>query len=207
MTHEITPFELSLVHELDDEYIRMANGWFFKWHSINMTNRVVDVEDFFGGRFHVGGVVFQGQLQELYWRSVGKHLLDRVHSGFQRWESECATYPPHLKRCALAGLDTVLKRYIAQIMQKGVETDRALRGHGDPHSVPEYNSTGQHSRANVEILRLRQAHEALLPPVNDKPPKVSVIKRTEEHFTKWRGLYAGAGLLIAALGLAARFLL
>ncbi len=67
---ETTPFEISLVHELGQDVIRMANDWFFKWHSINIENRTVDVEDFYGGRITVGGIMFQGQIQEIYWSSV-----------------------------------------------------------------------------------------------------------------------------------------
>src|SRR5258707_212860 len=89
---EPTPFEISLVHELGQDVIRMANDWFFKWHSINIEGQHVDVEDFYGGRITVGGFVFQGQIQDIYWSSVGKHLVDRVHKGFRQWETECATY-------------------------------------------------------------------------------------------------------------------
>ena len=109
----------------------MANGWFFKWHNINIPNRVVEVEDFYGGQFAVGGIVFQGQIRDLYWRSVGKHLIDRVHKGFKQWEAASAAYPLNLKSCSLDALEHILNGYIARIVQKAVETDRALRGRGD----------------------------------------------------------------------------
>jgi hypothetical protein len=203
--HETTPFEISLVHELGQDSIRMANDWFFKWHSINIPNRVVDVEDFYGGRISVGGIVFQGQIRDIYWSSVGKHLVDRVH-GFRQWENECAAYPPDLKRSALDALERSLNGYIARVIQKAVSTDQALRGHGDPASVPTYNSSGTHSRANVEVIRLKAAHLALIPTVN-VTANPSLLKRTEEHFTKWRGVYAGVSLLLAAIGLAIKFFL
>jgi hypothetical protein len=206
MPHEVTPFELSFRHEIDEDYVHMANGWFFKWHSINIPNRVVDVEDFFGGRFHVGGIMFQGQIQDLYWRSVGKHLIDRVHRGFQQWEMTCATYPANLKGCALDALEGALLGYTTRIIEKATETDRALRGRGDPSSVQPYNGTGHHSRANLEILRLKQAHAALLPKVETKIEKPSRLKKIEEHFAKWRGVYAGIGLLIAVVGLIAKLI-
>jgi hypothetical protein len=184
---ETTPFEISLVHELGQDSIRMANDWFFKWHSINIPNGVVDVEDFYGGRISVGGIVFQGQIQDIYWSSVGN-------------------YPPDLRRSVLDALERSLNGYIARVMQTAVRTDQALRGHGDPASVPTYNSSGTHSRANVEVVRLKAAHLALIPTA--KPAgRPSLLKRTEEHFTKWRGVYAGVSLLMAVIGLVIKFFL
>lgn len=80
----MTPFEFQLRHELNEAFVRMANEWFSKWHNLNIEGRVVDVEDFYGRRFHTGGVKFQGQIQELYWRSVGKYLADKIHETFRQ---------------------------------------------------------------------------------------------------------------------------
>ncbi|WP_440637274.1 hypothetical protein ACSHT2_25570 [Bradyrhizobium sp. PUT101] len=182
----------------------MSNDWFFIWHNINMPDRLVDVEDFHGGRIRVGGVVFQGQIQEIYWSSVSKHLLNHVHKGFRQWETECVAYPPLLKLSALNALERALNGYAARIMQMAVRTDCALRGRGDPSSAPAYNSTATHSAANAEVLRLKAAHLALLS--NEQAiAKLSLVRRVEEHFTKWRGVYAGVGLLVGFLGLAVKF--
>jgi hypothetical protein len=81
-----------------------------------------------------------------------------------------------------------------------------LRGHGDPASAPTYSSSGTHSRANVEVIRLKAAHLALIP-MEEVKAKPSLLKRTEEHFTKWRGVYAGVSLLMAVIGLAIKFFL
>ncbi len=186
----------------------MANGWFFKWHNINIPNYVVDVEDFFGGRSSTPAAsCFRDKSKSCTRRSVGKHLIDRVHRGFQQWEAACIGYPPHLKSCSLDAVEGALKGYATRIIEKAIETDRALRGHGNPQSVEPYNGTGHHSRANVEILRLKEAHAALLPKEAAKVERISWLKKVEEHFTKWRGVYAGIGLLIALLGLAIRFFL
>jgi hypothetical protein len=206
--HETTPFEISLVHTLGQDSIRMANDWFFKWHNINIPDRVVDVEDFYGGRIHVGGIVFQGQIQQIYWSSVSKHLVDSVHKSFRQWETECAAYPRNLKLSALNALETALNGYIVRVMETAVRTDQALRGRGNPASAPAYNSSGTHSRANVEVVRLKAAHLALIPPaeVTAKPPLPRrLLRAVEEHFTRWRGVYTGVGILIAVVGLAVKF--
>ncbi|MGY4509316.1 hypothetical protein [Bradyrhizobium sp. USDA 3650] len=150
-----TPFEISLVHQLGQDSVRMANDWFFKWHNINIPNHTVDVEDFYGGRIRVGGILFQGQIHDIYWSSVGKHLVDRVHSGFRQWKAECASYPPDLKRSFLDTLERSLNGYIARIVQEATTTDQRLRGNGNPANVPFYNTSETHSRANVEVVRLK----------------------------------------------------
>jgi plasmid stability protein len=53
----MTPFELSLGHELDIERQRFGNKWLFKWYCLNMEGRTVDVPSFDGStrrRVHVG---------------------------------------------------------------------------------------------------------------------------------------------------------
>jgi len=42
----MTPFELSLKHDLDIERLRFDNEWLFKWHCLNMEGRTVDVPRF-----------------------------------------------------------------------------------------------------------------------------------------------------------------
>ena len=73
-----TPFELSLEDELDLERQRFVNEWLFRWHNINIAGKVVEVEDFRGGKFHVGGIVFQGQIQEMNWNAIERYLSRKV---------------------------------------------------------------------------------------------------------------------------------
>jgi hypothetical protein len=55
----LTPFGHRLATKLENEYLRMANEWFFRWHSLGYGG-VVDVDDFNGRRIHIGGVQFSG---------------------------------------------------------------------------------------------------------------------------------------------------
>jgi hypothetical protein len=84
----MTPFELNLRNELGIERQRFANKWLFPCHNINIPNRVVEVEDFRGGTFAVGGIVFQGQIQELYWQAIGRYLVAKVHETLRKWDEE-----------------------------------------------------------------------------------------------------------------------
>jgi len=117
---------------------------------------VVEVEDFYGDRIAVGGIRFEGQIQSIYWRSVGKHLIDRVHKGFREWEAECGSYPPNLKRSSLESLSWHLRNYVARIMHHGYETDRRLRGRGFPDGVEKYGQAEHFLHgAVVEVDRLK----------------------------------------------------
>ncbi len=83
------------------------------------------------------------------------------------------------------------------------EDGRGIAWAPRPSSAPAYNSTGTHSRANVEVIRLKAAHLAMIP-ADEPKAKPSFLKQVEEHFTKWRGVYAAVGLGLAVLGLIAK---
>ena len=202
----MTPFELSLRQSLEEERVRMSNSWFFKWHNINIPNHVVDVEDFYGGRFHVGGIVFEGQVQMLYWRSVGKYLLDRVHKIFADWSAACASYPLEKQILSLETTAAAARTFVSQTIQTGKSTDKALRGRGFPDSVQEYYASGPHVEANAEIERMKDAHLALLVVPTTETLK-SLPKRIEEFLVTWKGMCTAFGLLIAAVSFIARFLI
>jgi hypothetical protein len=158
-----TPFDLALRHELEGEYIRMANEWFFKWHNLNIKGHVVDVENFFGGRFHTGGIRFEASIRDSYWHSVQKYLTDKTHSTFVRWSEETKDYPAELRAVSLEAVALDLRGFTRRIVEHAISTDRRLRGQGFPERVEPYNASGLHSNINAEIERLRAAYELLLP--------------------------------------------
>ena len=94
----MTPFELNLQNELEIEWQRFSNKWLFIWHNINIRNRTVDVDDFRGGRIHVGGVPFEGQLQQIYWQAIGRYLIATIHNIFRRWDEDTHSYPSNARR-------------------------------------------------------------------------------------------------------------
>jgi hypothetical protein len=150
----MTPFELSVGHELDIERQRFDNEWLFRWHSIRSERHMVDVPDYRGGRITMGGRVYDNQCQSIFWQGLGRYLNGKVHEIF---------YPPAMRRSSLEGTARILGIFVAAVMQRANSTDQALRGLGTPKTDKALGGSGAHSHANVEILRLKQAHEALLP--------------------------------------------
>jgi hypothetical protein len=164
----MTPFELSLGHDLDIERQRFDNEWLFKWYNTNIEGRIVDVPSFDGGRITRNGV-FQGQAQSIYWQSIGRYLNGKVHESFQRWDQDTRSYPAAPRSSSLDGTERLLGQFVASVAGRALETDRALRGRGSPVTDTPIEGSGMHSGANVEILRLALAHRALLPAVSNDP--------------------------------------
>lgn len=158
----MTPFELTLRNELDLERQRFVNKWLFPWHNINIPNRVVEVEDFRGGKFSVGGVLFEGQIQELYWMAIGRYLVQEVHGTIDRWGEQTKSYPAQTRLSSLDGTAILLRQFAATIIKSSVDTDRRLRGKGFPKNVWPYDASREHSHANAEIVRLVEAHKSII---------------------------------------------
>jgi hypothetical protein len=159
----MTPFELSLQNELGVEQQRFGNEWLFKWYSLNMEGRMVDVPSFDGGRISIGGFLFEGQAQSIYWQAIGRYLHGKVHEIFQRWDQQTISYPAALRRSSLDGTERLLGHFVAGVMERANETDQALRRRGSSKTDKALEGSGVHSRANAEIHLLTLAHRALMP--------------------------------------------
>lgn len=203
-----TPWELALEAELNVEWQRFANQWLFPWHKINMDGHTVDVEDFRGGRITVGGIRFQGQIQTIFWQSLGRYLTSKVHTVFKRWETETSNYPIETRSLSLKGTEHLLRFFVSRIVKQAAETDRALRGRGMPESVHEADWTGAQSGAFALIERMSKAHEIVMSkPVIAPPPvmpsillkQASLKSRLEDWHSNNKFLTWGIGILIAII--------
>jgi len=184
----MTPFELNLRNVLDVEWQRFTNKWLFPWHNINIQNRIVDVEDFLGGKFAVGGFLFQGDLQQRYWQAIDRYLVAKVHDVFQKWDEETRSYTESKRRSCIEGTDKLLRGFVSAIIKKATDTDRRLRGRGFPDKVPVYNSSGEHSHANAEISRLADSHRSLIESApSDQRGGAYVPDRAPTHERAQRG--------------------
>lgn len=190
----LTPFELKLRHDLDVEFRRMDRDWFFQWHNINIPRFVVDVDSFDGGRIHTGGVVFEGQIQQIFWESVERYLRKKVHENYLAWQAETKRYPRKQQVSSLEGTAVLLREFAARIVEKGVDTDRRLRGKGYPKQVPEFNASRLHAAANAEIERLKTAHLEL---IGENKDKVGMAQRVDNFLSTRQGIISALVLLVA----------
>jgi hypothetical protein len=190
----VTPIELAIDAELNVEIQRFANDWLFKWHGMNYEGGKTDVEDFLGGRIHFAGGEFGHQQQTIYWQAVDRYLRQKTHSVFRQWDSETQTYSLPTRRSSVDGVERALGRFIAQILSQASETDRRLRGKGDPQNVLPFAQTpGQGDGAGGEVAYLAAAHRALVDlAIFEQTPKVvapiSVWKGIEAFYSDNKGL-------------------
>jgi hypothetical protein len=159
----MTPFEVGLESELNLEQLRFANEWLFRWHNLNIEGKVVDVECFDGGRIHLGGIEFGDQQQSIYWQAIGRYLNGKVHSTFRKWDEGTKGYPSPQRRSSLEGTSVLLGVFVAGIIRRGIKTDRAVRGRGQPKTDEPYQVPAVRTGAASEIERLKTAHLGLMP--------------------------------------------
>jgi hypothetical protein len=201
-------FELSLGHELDIDRRRFDSEWLFQWYNILSEGRIVDVPSFDGGRIARGGCEFDDQCQSIYWQAIGRYLNGKVHEIFRRWDQETSTYPADQRRSSLDGTARLLGQFVAGVMERANTTDQALRGRGTPRTDKTLEGSGVHSFANVEILRLTQAHMALMPAEtsNGQTVLVRFRKRLEDFYANNKGLIWLAGGFVSGGGLLLKYI-
>jgi hypothetical protein len=109
----------------------------------------------------------------------------------------------------LEGVCGELRSFAARVVAHGRDADRRLRGRGFPESVPFRDTRNTLGKVNAAIQDLELSERALLiePTSPVAPARKSAFKRAEEFFTEWRSTLAVVSLLVAALGLALRYLL
>ncbi len=201
----MTPFELKLAHSLDLERQHFANKWLFMWHNITIKGRSVDVDDFRGGRIQIGGVVYEGQVQRIYWDAVARYLSAKVHESFLEWEAICKAYGS-ARLPSLAATQNQLQSFCGIVIEQAIDTDRRLRGRGYPDSVPVHDATALSKCVSDEIIALTNAHQRVLNEVSSaqapQPWLVQRIERLEVFTTKYRGtlwaVVSVVGIVIAA---------
>jgi hypothetical protein len=171
----VTPFELSLQHDLDVERQRFDSDWLFKWYGMTYAGGKTDVEDFKGGRISYGGILFEGSPPLVFWSAVERYLVQQVHKAFQRWEKETVTYAEPVRRASLERTAGLVRAFVATVVQKAIKTDQALRGRGTPKTDLPHGSSGAQTGANAAVHKLTKAHMELLP--SDKPEERQTLRR------------------------------
>ena len=158
----MTPVELSIDAELNVEIQRFDNDWLFKWHGMTYEGGKTDVEDFRGGRIHFAGIKFGGQPQTIYWQAIDRYLRQKTHAVFKQWDTETQNYPLATRRASIDGIERALGRFIAQILSRALETDKRLRGSGNPQNVMPYTPPPGQGGVGGEVAYLAAAHRALI---------------------------------------------
>jgi hypothetical protein len=192
----VTPVEPSIDAELSVEIQRFHNDWLFKWYAMTYEAGLTDVEDFRGGRVRLGGVTFGHQQQAIYWQAIDLYMRQKVHAVFKEWDVGTQSYPMAVRRSSIDGVEQSLGRFVVSTLQHALQTDKRLRGDGNPvgHSPPPGKGG-----VGAEVARLATAHRALI----DQAAVQTAKTETPRSYWKWlEALYANNKGLIWFIGVA-----
>lgn len=147
-----TPVGSRLSTSLSDEYLRMQNEWFFKWHQIGGA-RAVEIDSFRGKPICYGGIAFSGSAHRVYWDTIQLYLRKKLASIFNELEDELKGYSLEIKDRALTEAKGIVVRFATQIRRAAVEKDRILRGNGI--RFPPQHDFGQWPECRPEDIEAR----------------------------------------------------
>jgi hypothetical protein len=151
----MTPIGSRLFASLNDEYLRMQNEWFFKWHHIG-GQRAVEIDSFRGRPIVYGGIKFSGSARLVYWDTIQYYLRNKIGSIFDSLEGELPKFPLEIRAEALNEARWIVGQFAEKVQTAATEKDRILRGDGikfPPEDTGQWR--GWHSgeiEARVEAL-------------------------------------------------------
>jgi hypothetical protein len=125
----LTPVGLRLSASLDDEYLRMQNEWFFKWHFIG-EGHLTEIDSFRGKPIRYGGIKFSGTAHNVYWDTIQYYLKQKIGATFDDLEKEVVRYSVDVRDKALTEAGWLVVQFAQKIRNAAVEKDRILRGNG-----------------------------------------------------------------------------
>jgi len=123
----LTPIGSRLSISLDDEYMRMQNEWFFKWHQIGGP-RAVEIESFRGKPICYGGIKYSGSAILIYWQTIQLYLRKKIGAIFDNLEEDIKKYLLEIRNKALTEVEFIVTQFGAKIRRAAIEKDRILRG-------------------------------------------------------------------------------
>lgn len=195
----MTPIGYRLSLHLDEEVVRMANEWFFKWHRIGAQNSV-EIESFCGKPICYGGIKFSGSPRDVYWDTIQRYLRKKISGVFDDLERDLKDYPITSGASAIDEVSSLAKNFAYRIRRMAIEKDKLLRS--DPLKFPFEPSSEQdlgtwRGSTSEEIdLRAEALKQIFAVP---SVPKPTFWDRANEFWDKhrwWIGLISlGLGIV------------
>jgi hypothetical protein len=194
----LTPFGHRLSTRLENERLRMANEWFFPWHNLGHGGKV-DVDDFNGRRIRIGGVMFSGSTELVYWSTLRRYIANQINDTFEAAESEIRATSTSNAQAIVEDTSGILIAFCRRIIGEAIETDRRLKGAGFPN--PSYKSPHAARIAFLGDIEARKKSTIAFYH-RDQSSKVPLGLRVEKFVEKNKGKLQITGSIIAILGLA-----
>lgn len=153
---KLSPISSRLSIKLDEEYRRMQNEWFFKWHFIGQ-GRTVEIDSFDGRTLKYGGIKYSGTVEHVYSATIQRYLRKKIGEIFDQVENELTAYSVGVRLQTLKELRSVIGNFAGNIRNEASEKDRVLRGNGvdfpKRRSLGEWvGSTGEDIESRISSL-------------------------------------------------------
>jgi len=196
----MTPIGHRLSLHLDEEVVRMANEWFFKWHHIGSQNSV-EIESFRGKPICYGGIKFSGSAQAVYWDTIQHYLRKKISSLFDDLERELKDYPFASRAAAIDEVANLVKNFSHRIRRMAIEKDRVLRSDilSFPFTSPSEKDLGSWGGSKSDDIDARaDALKQILVGVEIRKSNFST--KANEYIDKHRWWIGLLGLISAVIG-------
>lgn len=77
----MTSFGRRLAAEFEQEFSRLANEWYLKWHGL-ARGEPIDLDDFRGGRIRLDGMRFDAIAALAYWNAAARYAERKIEETF-----------------------------------------------------------------------------------------------------------------------------
>jgi hypothetical protein len=192
----MTPLATRLQLALENEFRRMDNVWFFKWHHIG-GDRPIEIDAFDGRSICYSGIRYDGTAQKVYWDTIQRYLKKEIVSRFLELEIEVKSnpeYPPETIERTLNEAQQLLSSFSQRIRNQAIEKDRILSGDGI--NFPPARDRGHWEGCRAEHIEAQAAEilTLLLVSRNKKPVTPAWYERNKWRIDniKWLLLFAVA---------------
>lgn len=137
---------------IQQELIRMDNGWFFRWHFIGRDGPV-EIESFRGRPIIYGGITYSGTAVDVYWETISHYAKIKVSEFFDLVESELTRHPRHVRGRAINEAKGLINMFVSSIRRRAIDKDRILRGDGV--NFPDSNDKGRWEGSSCAVIDAR----------------------------------------------------
>jgi hypothetical protein len=150
----MTSFGRRLAAELEQEFSRLANEWYLKWHEL-ARGEPIDLDDFRGGRIRLDGMRFDAGAELAYWSAAARYARGKIEETFGRAEAEIQARAGARLEAIAEDAAIHLRCFLERLHRHAVFTEYRLQARGYPDE--SYLDARKDGTMAAEIQRRKMA--------------------------------------------------
>jgi len=150
----MTSFGRRLAAELEQEFSRLANEWYLKWHEL-ARGEPIDLDDFRGGRIRLDGMRFDAGAELAYWSAAARYARGKIEETFGRAEEEIQARAGARLEAIAEDAAIHLRCFLERLHRHAVFTEYRLQARGYPDE--SYLDARKDGTMAAEIQRRKMA--------------------------------------------------